>query len=221
MNTAWMSICFLLFQPCFGDTVEDFCVEPQAAAIQPHKLPSLTMSARACQLGDQRYSVTLTIRLNDRVVDTEMMPAEGGAYVLSVDNSLDLDGDGIPEIGVANAMGRAGDGTSYWSISSSAPYLTRLGEAPKLMRKDGNPRTFYASLPGSADLISTTMEYEIVEGRLHPTRALQFAPVDELVVEVRELIKQFDKGGDWVQRRSRRISIDSADQCMEKDDCLR
>jgi len=205
---------------CASTKASASCKDPQLASIELDSTPSMTLEGVACSLDNDKYLVTLTVLHSGRIVEGKTMGAEGNSYVLSIDNSVDIDGDGILDISVSNGMGRAGDGMTYWLVKSSPPYLTGVGDAPKLAPAGGSQKTIYALIPGGGDILATRIEYQIMNGRLRQTRALQFVFFDEKTVEVRELIQAADEDGAWMQGKSQRISRSEADRCMAGEECL-
>lgn len=194
------------------------CEDPQSLQASIGAGESLVLRAASCAAGPDRHRVTLELLAGRDLVHRESFYAGGLAFSLAATTSLDIDGDGIPDVGVANGAGRAGDGMMYWLLKRRPYRLLPVGEAPLLALTADGRSVPYALIPGSDDVIATRMEYAVTQGKLHPTRSLMFAPLESGEWELREAIPT-DTDGEWISRRSIRAAPERLRSCMEGGVC--
>lgn len=179
----------------------------------------LVLRASSCPVGESSFHVTVELIAGGNVTQRERLTGEGLAYAPSIDQSVDVDGDGVRDVGVANGAGRAGDGTVYWLVKGDPPRLIRVGEAPRLsLSTDGN-RFLYALVPGSGEVQATRVEYRVSDGQLRRVRSLQFVPIDDFRTEVREMLHGNSVGSPSNEPRVRLASNEAAQRCMDGGSC--
>lgn len=196
------------------------CESP--ATIQALMEPSgpVVLRASSCRTGEGKFDVTLELLVGGVVTQMEHAAAEGTAYEPSIDLSLDIDGDGVPDVGVVNGAGRAGDGMAYWLVKGRSRRLVRAGEAPRLSLSTDGKRTLYALIPGSGEVQATRVEYRVNDEQLQRVRSLQFVPIDALRTEVREWNHVAPAGSaPGKEQGVQLIGSDAAQRCMDGGPC--
>lgn len=180
---------------------------------------SVVLHALSCPIGEGGFDVTVELLTGGNVTQREHLTGEGLAYVPSIDPSLDVDGDGVRDVGIANGAGRARDGMIYWLVKGGPLRLVRVGEAPRLsLSTDGN-RFLYALVPGSGEVQATRVEYRVSDGQLRRVRSLQFVPIDDLQTEVREMLHGDSVGSTSKEPSVRTASNEAAQRCMDGGSC--
>jgi hypothetical protein len=195
------------------------CESPQTASLTLDSTNSVVLLGRSCPSADDKHYVSLELLVEGEVVQKEHMNAEGFAYVISIDHSVDIDNDGIRDIGIANGAGRAGDGMTYWLLKHRPFRLLSAGEASRLSLSTDGKSVLYSLVTGSGDIQATRLEYQIMEGQLRQNRALQFVPLNDVSFEIRELIRSDSAAQSWQPRGVKRASSDEAQRCMDGGRC--
>lgn len=216
-------VLVLVFCGCTTDaaTSDSSCDQPATTTAVLDAAGTVAMRSRSCPTGDDKFHVVLELVVGGKVAQLERLSAEGLAYAVSIDPSLDIDGDGVRDVGVANGAGRGGDGMVYWLLRRDPFRLVRTGEAPRLSLSTDGKRTLYALVPGSGEVQVTKSEYQVREGQLRRTRALQFVPIDDANTEIRELVQANTSAyeSSWTQQGIRRVSGEEAQRCMDGGAC--
>lgn len=179
----------------------------------------VVLHASSCPIGKDSFDVTVELLTGGNVTQRERLTGEGLAYVLSIDTSLDVDGDGVRDVGIANGGGRAGDGMLYWLVKGDPPRLIRVGEAPRLSLSTDGHRFLYALVPGSGEVQATRVDYRVSDGQLRRVRSLQFVPIDDLRTEVREMVHGDSAGSPSKEHRVRLTGSEAAQRCMDGGSC--
>jgi hypothetical protein len=202
-------------------TSNRLCDQPVTTTAVLNAAGTVAIRSGSCPAGGDKFHVVLELVVDGKVAQTEQLSAEGIAYTVSIDSSLDIDGDGVQDVGVANGAGRGGDGMVYWVLKRDPFRLMRAGEAPRLSLSTDGGRTLYALVPGSGDVQATRSEYQVREGQLRRTRALQFVPIDDANTEIRELVHANSSASEasWTQKNIRRVSGEEARRCMDGGVC--
>ncbi|MFZ5550584.1 MAG: hypothetical protein ACOZJX_17945 [Pseudomonadota bacterium] len=177
----------------------------------------VVLHVASCPVDEGSFDVALEVRTGSKVTQRERTTAEGLAYGLSIDQSVDIDGDGTRDVGVANGAGRAGDGMNYWLVKRNPVYLVRIGEAPRLSLSSDGKRILYALVPGSGEVQATRVEYQLVAGQLRRVRSLQFVPIDDVRTEIRELLHV--DGASGKEQSGRLATSEEAQRCMDGGPC--
>lgn len=76
----------------------------------------------------------------------------GEGFSPEIDESIDFNGDGIPDLGVSNGGGRSGDGFDYWWYDPSDLKYKSLGDFSRLTIDKSQAGTFFS-------IVSSTDQY--------------------------------------------------------------
>ncbi|MCA9233043.1 MAG: hypothetical protein KDA57_20520 [Planctomycetales bacterium] len=198
-------------QSCAEFKREMFALQrPSAAAIE----------VTNCRRARNEYVVSVRLISDAGSTEAQQISAEGEALVLFVDTSLDINNDGVPDLGIATGKGRSGDGMHYWLLGKNLLSLIDVGEAPMLKRSLVGRRPLWALVPGSGEVQATRIEYDLSLGALLQTKAIQFIPQLDSSYRVSVWVRSGTGSGGWlVEKPTLFLSEADARECMEGGKC--
>jgi hypothetical protein len=214
--TFLVAIFFFGMIACASPAEDPGCVRVSAA----HPAVQTTVVVTSCELAKDKYEVEVDEYKNGEKLQRMKFTAEGIAYQPAIDLSLDINSDGIPDVGVTTGKGRAGDGMHYWLQLATPPGLVDVGEAPQLSTGTSGARLLFALVPGGGDIQSTRIDYELRGGLLAPVRAYQFKFRPAGGFEMTSLRPQTSESSSWNAEWSKNISDEGAQVCMSGGSCL-
>lgn len=157
--------------------------------------------------------------LNGRVLQVMEADAEGESLAPFADAALDIDEDGIDDLGVATGKGRSGGGMHYWLMRESTLQLIDIGDAPMLSRSLSKPRTLWALVPGSGEIQATRVDYALIAGVLMQVRAIQLSPLPDGAY-LASILKRSETGSAVLEKDAVRfMSEQDAQDCMDGGPC--
>lgn len=172
----------------------------------------------SCSAADDGFNLVLELHEKGNTLQKDYMKAQGLAYEVSIEQSLDLDGDGIRDVGIVNGTGRDGDGRTYWLFKSNPLRLIRAGDAPDLSFSEPD-HGLYALVPGGGEVQATRVEYQMKDGQLKAKRALQFVPMNDAGFEIREQIRTESPELTWKAGAVKRATNEEGQRCMDGGAC--
>jgi hypothetical protein len=200
-----------------GTGAADFCPKsiytPLLDSVRP-----VALRVTSCPGADDEFDLVLELHEKGDTLQREYMKAQGLAYEVSIEQSLDLDGDGIRDVGIANGTGRDGDGKTYWLFKLNPLRLIRAGDAPNLSFSKPD-YGLYALVPGGGEVQATRVEYQMKDGQLKAKRALQFVPMDDVGFEIREQIRTESSEFPWKAGAVKRATNEEGQRCMDGGEC--
>ena len=155
------------------------CEDPKTQRIEWPRPLGLFVEMTACRVGEVQFQVTIRLLSNGHLVEIKRIDAEGNAFVPFADLALDIDDDGVADLGVATGKGRSGDGMHYWLLKDRPLRLIDVGEAPMLSRSSSKPYTLWALVPGSGEIQATRLDYAFTAGRLIQVRSIHLSPIPD------------------------------------------
>lgn len=195
------------------------CIERTTlTAVMDQKIGTKVV-ARACRIAIGEYRITLRVISRNKLIQTVTAEARGEAYQLSLDTSIDINLDGVPDLAIATGKGRAGDGMHYWVMAANPARLIDVGEAPRLTRTTTEQKLLFALIPSGGEIQSTRVEYKFTNYALVPTRAIQFRPGTDGTYEITVLECMPREGLVWRLTGTQRISEKQAQACMSGAPC--
>lgn len=195
------------------------CIEPATiTAVIDAKLGAKVV-AKACRIDIEKYRITLRVISRNKLLQTATVEARGEAYQLSLDTTVDINLDGVSDLGVTTGKGRAGDGMHYWVVAAKPARLIDTGEAPRLNRTTTGQKLLFALIPSGGEIQSTRIEYEFTNFALVPTRSIQFRPGTDGTYEITVLERMPGEGLAWRATSTQRISEEQAQACMSGAPC--
>lgn len=212
--TIALSLAFVL-----SSSLTKACEVPLVASGNLSKKDSVGLRVSACPAGKDEYDVGVELLVGGRIVQTETISADGAAYYPAINTAIDLDGDGLDDVGISNGKGRAGDGMSYWLFRSHPYRLISAGEGPTLAWSGYAQHVLFALVPGSGDVQATRIEYKIDNEHLAMTRAIQFRPLPEKRYELTEVPPE--NQGKQASATFKKLYVDEelAHKCMAGTKC--
>lgn len=195
------------------------CIEPTTITAVIDAKIGAKVVAQACRISIGKYRITLRVISRNKLLQTVKVEGEGEAYHLSIDTSVDINLDGVSDLGVATGKGRAGDGMHYWVVAAKPARLLDLGEAPRLTRPTSEQKLLFALIPSGGEIQSTRVEYEFTNSALVPTRAIQFRPGTDGTYEITVLDCIPGEALAWRLTSTQRISEEQAQACMSGAPC--
>lgn len=174
----------------------------------------LKIVAHACGKSEDHGVISIKVMKNQNVVQVMEADYESSSYALSINTTLDLDLDGVPDLAVATGKGRGGEGMHYWLYDKRQSFFIDLGEAPLLNHlKTGNSKNLFAVISGSGDMQSIRLDYELAQGKISQISALGFVPQEDssyLLIHLKP-----DSNGDYTETiKSRIVHEELAHDCM-------
>jgi hypothetical protein len=214
--TFLITISFFGMIACASPAEDPDCVSVSAT----HSTVRATVVVTSCKLAKDEYDVVVDEYKNGETLQQIKFTAEGIAYLPTIDFSLDINADGIPDVGVATGKGRAGDGMHYWLQLATPLRLVDVGEAPQLSTGTTAARILFALVPGGGEIQSTRVDYELRDGLLAPVRAYQFKFQPAGGFQMTSLRPQKSESSSWNAEWSENISEEGAQACMTGGPCL-
>jgi hypothetical protein len=218
VNTIRVIVAVVLALLTMGANAGQNCNDRQDLTKKIDNLKDISLHAWSCRIEGDKYTVSLELKSPRKTHFAGKFSATGPAFTLSIDNTTDLDGDGVVDVGVANGTGPAGDGMSYWLFKIDRKELIYVGDAPHLTKFEGDPPALFALIPGSGDVQATMINYIVESSKLREYRAIQFIPVSEDSYKLQELVR--DKiSVDWKFGNSLLVPALDAQNCMASARC--
>jgi len=175
-----LAIAFLSFlAPLQATGTGSICIstESKIATIKISKLLNAKINVHACSgdAGSGELSVKISIDAKNQEF---LFPYDAPAYSLAIDTSMDLNNDGILDLGVSSGGGRGGEGMWYWAFDKSNGVFAYLGEAPALSIDTSKGKRIFATLSGSGDVQAVRYNYSVKDLKLVISDAAAFVPSD-------------------------------------------
>lgn len=171
------SILLSLLTPSQATAISGSCIstESQSATIKISAHLHAEISVSSCRRDALSGDVSVNIAIDDKKQEF-VLPYEASAYSLQMDTSMDLNNDGIPDLGLSNGGGRGGEGTWYWAFDKSNGVFAYLGEAPALRIDSSNSKKIFATVSGSGDVQAVRYNYVVRDLKLVISDAAAFTP---------------------------------------------
>lgn len=181
--------------------------------------PDTFVEVAACRVREGQFSVVVWLMLNGRVVQVMEIDAEGESLAPFADVVLDIDEDGIADLGVAIGKGRSGNGMRYWLMRERLLQLIDIGEAPMLSRSSCEPCTLWALVSGSGEIKAARVDYALIAGVLMQVRAIQLSPLPDGAY-LASILKRSETGSAVLEKDAVRfMSEQDAQDCMDGGPC--
>lgn len=159
-------------QAIAGECSQDQKIDYQSLNNNVAKLVS-----RVCYVADQGGYVEtrITFRKNgkNQIVKNNF---SGIAYVPDIDESIDFNRDGIPDLGIPNGEGRGGEGFDYWWYDSKAVTYKKLGKFSRLQIDKVHPEIFFYIVSGDEQYYARRYNYAFQLGKLKLKSVYGFRP---------------------------------------------
>jgi hypothetical protein len=156
----------ILFAFC-GQAFASKCVRNETVSnsslnVSVHKLVS-----RICYFNDNTGFVTTEIFLKKNGKKQIIRNSfEGVAYSVSVDENIDINSDGIPDLAISNGTGRGGDGFNYWWYDSRSMLYKKIGGFGRLQMDKMQSGLFFYLVSSSDEYYSARYNYVFQNGSL-------------------------------------------------------
>lgn len=151
------------------------CAETAESTIQAEDNEGVTIVARSCGDAAGTGIVSVQTYLEGRQLDTYRVPYDSLAYSLNIENNIDLNSDGTPDLSLNTGGGKGGEGTFYWVRDPESHRYRPIGDYPTLSVCGSGNGVLYSVTPGSGDTISTWTYYIFVDWALVPLLVVDVA----------------------------------------------
>lgn len=162
----------LIFAVAWQVAAADGCMAVQRQSLRLDKKTDLRVQASVCAGADDDFALRVRLFEQSRLLQTQQFVVPGHS-VLALDAALDINGDGIADVGIANGMGRAGDGMYYFVVDARRKRLLLAGDVPRLRWSRDDKPVLFALQPGSGAWFASRQEYDWQDSRLLLRRTIQ------------------------------------------------
>jgi len=169
------------------------------------------LEVNSCDINENRGTVETTARIGKKT-QRFTFHYTASAYSINIDSSIDLDGDGIRDLGISNGEGRSGNGMSYWIFDITSKSYIYAGKSPTLQRESIDRRRLFSAESSSGEMQAIRYNYIIKNKKLEMTGAIGFIPNDD-IYEV-SLMKCSRNGLCKEKKRIKNIFPARAQGCM-------
>lgn len=168
-----------------ASTASPDCSDRAESTIKAEDNDGIDVVARSC--GDQTGTGVVSIKtfVDGELAQTFSVPYDSIAYSLNMENKIDLDGDGTPDLSLSTGAGKGGAGTFYWVREKARNQYQPVGDYPSLSLCGSDNGILYSVTPGSGDSISTWTYYKFTDQIVAPLLAVEVtAPTDDGVLRL-------------------------------------
>lgn len=203
---------FLTQQPCAA-TPNGNCAQhsEQKTKIRLAKNTTAHLDITSCGNINGRGHINTTVYIDGKIQKLKS-DYDSDAYSIDVNSSIDLNNDGIPDLGISNGKGRGGDGMHYWIFNPKEQSYIDAGEAPFLQISTDGKKTLFTAVTSSGEIQSIRYNYIVSKGTLKIKSAIGFIPTDNNYVI--SFLKIKSDGSYQEVRRISGVDTGTAQGCM-------
>lgn len=125
------------------------------------------LTSRICYSTESEGHIKTTIAFRGSGKTNNLISIfSGEGFSPEIDESIDFNGDGIPDLGLSNGGGRSGDGFDYWWYDSSDLKYKKLGDFSRLTIDKSQPGTFFSMVSSTDQYYARRYNFTFHSGKL-------------------------------------------------------
>lgn len=203
-------LCVLAFFSYTDRALAKDCIKGETLKNQSKNLDVIRFNARVCYLDENAGYVSTEIILRGNKRQVVRNNFQGAGYEFNIDENLDLNGDGIPDLAISNGMGRGGDGFNYWWYDKLSKTYKKLGEFSHLQTDKTHNGIFFYITSSSDQYYSMRYNYAFQNGNLELRSVYGFKSCNGDVACTELVVVRGTMG----QGQKKTLSAKELDDCM-------
>lgn len=149
------------------------CAHSAEFTIKAQDNDGIAIAARSCGDSTGKGIVNIETFVAGESRQTFSIPYDSIAYSLDMDNQIDLNGDGAPDLSLSTGTGKGGEGAFYWVRDKVRNQYHPVGDYPTLFSCESHNGILYSVTPGSGESISTWTYYKFINQAVTPLLAIE------------------------------------------------